>query len=83
MSVGVYDQIMPKWSEKLEVCHESNTDIARRKDGHTQQRLCRSGMDWLERGASIILRRRALVLSQGRWLQFWDKIDQCGPSGGA
>jgi hypothetical protein len=43
-----------------------------------KQRLCRSGMRWLERGASIVLSLRALVLRQGRWQQFWKKIDQYG-----
>ena len=43
-----------------------------------KQRLCRSGMRWLERGASIVLSLRALVLSQGRWQQFWKKLDQYG-----
>jgi hypothetical protein len=43
-----------------------------------KQRLCRSGMRWLERGAGIVLSLRALVLSQGRWQQFWKKIDQYG-----
>lgn len=43
-----------------------------------KQRLCRSGMRWRERGARIVLSLRALVLSQGRWQQFWNKIDQYG-----
>lgn len=43
-----------------------------------KQRLCRSGMRWVERGASLVLSLRSLVLSKGRWEQFWRKIDQYG-----
>lgn len=42
-----------------------------------KQRLCRSGMRWKERGASIVLALRCLVQSE-RWGQFWDKINQYG-----
>jgi hypothetical protein len=43
-----------------------------------KQRLCCSGMRWKEKGASIVLSLRALVLTQTRWDQFWGKIDQYG-----
>jgi hypothetical protein len=43
-----------------------------------KQRLCCSGMRWVERGARIILSLRALVLTNQRWQQFWAKIDQYG-----
>jgi hypothetical protein len=43
-----------------------------------KQRLCCSGMKWKEKGASIVLSLRALVLTQTRWDQFWGKIDQYG-----
>lgn len=43
-----------------------------------KQRLCNSGMRWKEQGAGLILSLRALVLTKGRWQQFWDKIDQYG-----
>jgi len=43
-----------------------------------KQRLCSSGMKWKERGASIVLSLRALVLTSERWGQFWDKINQYG-----
>ena len=43
-----------------------------------KQRLCHSGMKWKERGASIVLSLRALVMSGNRWEQFWNKIDQYG-----
>ena len=43
-----------------------------------KQRLCGSGMRWKDKGAKVILSLRALVQTQGRWQQFWDKIDQFG-----
>jgi hypothetical protein len=42
-----------------------------------KQRLCRSGMKWKDRGASIVLSLRCLDKSN-RWDQFWDKISQYG-----
>ena len=43
-----------------------------------KQRLCCSGMRWKEKGASIILSLRALILTSARWEQFWDKLNQYG-----
>ncbi len=43
-----------------------------------KQRLCCSGMRWKNSGAGIVLNLRALVQSKGRWLQFWEKINQFG-----
>jgi hypothetical protein len=43
-----------------------------------KQRLCCSGMRWKRQGAKVILSLRALIQSKGRWLQFWDKVDQFG-----
>ena len=43
-----------------------------------KQRLCSSGMRWVERGAKIVLSLRALMLTKDRWEQFWGKIDQYG-----
>ena len=43
-----------------------------------KQRLCCSGMRWKEKGASIILSLRALVLTSTRWEQFWNKLNQHG-----
>ncbi len=43
-----------------------------------KQRLCHSGMRWVEKGAKIVLSLRALMLTQGRWEQFWEKINQYG-----
>ena len=42
-----------------------------------KQRLCRSGMRWKDKGASIVLSFRYLVQSK-RWGQFWHKINQYG-----
>jgi len=43
-----------------------------------KQRLCRSGMRWKEKGAAVVLRLRALMLTPDRWRQFWEKLDQFG-----
>jgi len=43
-----------------------------------KQRLCNSGMRWKERGASLVLSVRALVLTENRWEQFWNRIDRYG-----
>lgn len=43
-----------------------------------KQRLCCSGMKWVERGAGIVMSLRALVLTHERWEQFWSKINQYG-----
>jgi len=43
-----------------------------------KQRLCGSGMRWKNTGAKVVLSKRALVQSQGRWQQFWERIDQYG-----
>jgi hypothetical protein len=43
-----------------------------------KQRLCRSGMRWREHGAQTILSLRALLLTETRWAQFWQKIEQYG-----
>jgi len=42
-----------------------------------KQRLCRSGMRWKNRGASIVIALKCLVQSK-RWGQFWDKVNQYG-----
>jgi hypothetical protein len=41
-------------------------------------RLCAAGMKWKEQGAAIVLSLRTLSYSQGRWPQFWSKINQYG-----
>jgi len=43
-----------------------------------KQRLCCSGMKWTENGAGVVLSLRALVLTSGRWEQFWNKLDHHG-----
>ncbi len=43
-----------------------------------KQRLCCSGMKWTTRGAGIVLSLRSLVLTKGRWEQFWEKLDRYG-----
>lgn len=43
-----------------------------------KQRLCNSGMRWVEKGAKVVLSLRALMLTRDRWEQFWGKIDQYG-----
>jgi len=43
-----------------------------------KQRLCCSGMRWVDRGARVILSLRVLVLTNERWQQFWSKISQYG-----
>src|ERR1700691_2546486 len=43
-----------------------------------KQRLCCSGMRWTPHGAQIVLSLRALALTQSRWEQFWQKINQYG-----
>lgn len=43
-----------------------------------KQRLCKSGMKWKNKGASIVLSLRTLVYSGTHWNQFWGKINQYG-----
>jgi hypothetical protein len=45
-----------------------------------KERLCRSGMKWKNEGASVVLTLRCLNYSDGRWEQFWQKIDRYGLS---
>ena len=43
-----------------------------------KQRLCNAGMRWKNKGAAVVLSLRALILSDTRWEQFWDKIGFSG-----
>jgi hypothetical protein len=43
-----------------------------------KQRLCCSGMRWTPEGAQIVLSLRALALTESRWEQFWQMINQYG-----
>lgn len=45
-----------------------------------KQRLCNSGMRWKEEGAAAVLSLRTLSHTEGRWAQFWQKIDANGYS---
>lgn len=43
-----------------------------------KQRFGGAGMRWKEHGASVVLTLRCLRYSEGRWHQFWQKIDRYG-----
>lgn len=43
-----------------------------------KQRMCGSGMKWQIPGARQILNLRTLILTEGRWEQFWQKVSQFG-----
>ena len=43
-----------------------------------KQRMCGSGMKWKATGADTVLRLRCLLLTQGRWEQFWSKVSRFG-----
>lgn len=43
-----------------------------------KERLCKSGMQWKDTGAKIVLALRSLVKTTDRWDQFWQKIAQKG-----
>ena len=43
-----------------------------------KQRMCGSGMKWQMPGAKQILSLRTMVLTNGRWEQFWQKLSQFG-----
>jgi hypothetical protein len=43
-----------------------------------KQRLCNSGMKWVQSGAQIVISLRAIAQTNGRWNQFWRKINEQG-----
>lgn len=43
-----------------------------------KMRMCRGGAKWTEEGAAIVLTLRALSYTNGRWDQFWNKLDHHG-----
>jgi len=43
-----------------------------------KQRFCASGMRWKGDGIKSVMSLRSLVLTKGRWDQFWEKIDKWG-----
>ena len=45
-----------------------------------KQRLGGSGMKWAKTGASVVLALRSLAYSEGRWEQFWKKVEHHGLS---
>ena len=45
-----------------------------------KQRLCGAGMRWKDHGASVVLTLRCLRYTDGRWAQFWQKVDRYGVS---
>jgi hypothetical protein len=43
-----------------------------------KMRMCRGGAKWKEAGAAAVLSLRTLIYTEGRWEQFWAKIDRYG-----
>jgi hypothetical protein len=43
-----------------------------------KMRLCKGGAKWKEHGAAIVLSLRTLTYTDGRWEQFWAKVDRYG-----
>ena len=43
-----------------------------------KMRMCRGGAKWKEEGAAGVLSLRTLSYTEGRWEQFWAKIDRYG-----
>ena len=43
-----------------------------------KMRMCRGGAKWREEGAAALLSLRTLIYTEGRWEQFWAKIDRYG-----
>lgn len=43
-----------------------------------KQRFCQSGMRWKQAGLKAVMSLRALALTQGRWEQFWEKLQKFG-----
>jgi hypothetical protein len=43
-----------------------------------KQRFCCSGMRWKETGIKTVLSLRSLIQTEGRWEQFWNKIERYG-----
>jgi hypothetical protein len=46
-----------------------------------KQRFCQPGMRWKQAGLKAVMSLRALVLTKGRWDQFWAKIQKYGVPG--
>jgi hypothetical protein len=43
-----------------------------------KMRMCRGGAKWKEEGARAVLSLRTLIYTEGRWEQFWAKVDRYG-----
>lgn len=43
-----------------------------------KERMCGSGMKWKQSRAQTVLSLRPLILTEGRWDQFWDKLSRFG-----
>ncbi len=43
-----------------------------------KMRLCRGGAKWTEQGAAVVISLRCLLYTEGRWEQFWAKVDRYG-----
>lgn len=43
-----------------------------------KMRMCRGGAKWKEEGAAAVLSLRTLIYTEGRWEQFWSKVDRYG-----
>lgn len=43
-----------------------------------KERMCKSGLRWIESGAEIILNLRYMNKTEGKWSHFWSKIDRYG-----
>jgi hypothetical protein len=43
-----------------------------------KMRMCRGGAKWKEEGAAVVLSLRTLLYTEGRWQQFWAKVDRYG-----
>lgn len=43
-----------------------------------KMRMCRGGAKWKDEGAKAVLSLRTLIYTDGRWEQFWAKIDRYG-----
>jgi hypothetical protein len=43
-----------------------------------KMRMCRGGAKWKDEGAKAVLSLRTLIYTEGRWEQFWAKVDRYG-----
>jgi hypothetical protein len=46
-----------------------------------KQRMCKAGMRWKIDGAANVIALRSLILTEGRWDAFWNKIMKYGNNG--